>query len=108
MGHSLFSSFQYTVESKQMFNINKFVPITGFKQQTSGIGNNHSTNWATQPLPNLGNVESRIEERSSLAEFLSVYFGFVFDPMTHVCDQTLTRERSNEKMLRYFLQSPMV
>ena len=28
---SLFSCLQYTVDSKQMFNINKFLPMTGFK-----------------------------------------------------------------------------
>ena len=28
---SLFSSYQYTVVSKQMFNINKFLPMTGFQ-----------------------------------------------------------------------------
>ena len=52
MGHSrplfsLFSSFQYTVDSKQMFNINKFLPMTGFEPRTFGIGSNRSTNWAT-------------------------------------------------------------
>ena len=56
MGHSrllflYFRLFQYTVDSKQMFNINKFLPMTGFKPQTSGIGSDRSTNWATQPLP---------------------------------------------------------
>ena len=25
--------------------------MTGFKSQTSGIGSDRSTNWATQPLP---------------------------------------------------------
>jgi len=44
---SLFSSFQYTVGSKQMFNINKFLPMTGFEPRTSGIGSDRSTNWAT-------------------------------------------------------------
>ena len=44
---SLFSSFQYTVDSKQMFDINKFLPMTGFKLRTSGIGSDRSTNWAT-------------------------------------------------------------
>ena len=34
-------------DSKQMFNINKFLPMTGFEPRTSGIGSNHSTNWAT-------------------------------------------------------------
>ena len=34
-----------------MFNINKFLPMTGFKLWTSGIGSDHSANWATQPLP---------------------------------------------------------
>ena len=34
---SLFSSFQYTVESKQMFNINKYLPMTGFEPRTSDI-----------------------------------------------------------------------
>ena len=48
---SLFSSFQYTVDSKQMFYINKFLPMTGFEPRTSGIRSDHSTNWATQPLP---------------------------------------------------------
>ena len=56
MGHSrplfsLFSSFQCTVDRKQMFNINKFLPMTGFEPRTSGIGSDRSTNWATQPLP---------------------------------------------------------
>ena len=42
MGHSrplfsLFSSFQYTVDRKQMFNINKFLLMTGFEPWTSGI-----------------------------------------------------------------------
>ena len=49
MGHSrplfsLFSSIQYTVDSKQMFNINKFLLVTGFKLGTSGIGSDRSTN----------------------------------------------------------------
>ena len=44
---SLFSSFQYTVDSKKMFNINKFLLMTGFEMRTSGIGSNLSTNWAT-------------------------------------------------------------
>ena len=44
---SLFLSFQYTVDSKQMFNINKFMPMSGFEPQTSGIGSDRSTNWAT-------------------------------------------------------------
>ena len=38
------SSFQYTVDSKQMFNINKLLPMTGFDLQTSGIGSDRSTN----------------------------------------------------------------
>ena len=41
---SLFSSFQYTVDSKQMFYINKFLLMTGFKPRTTGIGSDHSTN----------------------------------------------------------------
>ena len=45
----LFSSFHYTVDSKQMSN--NFLPMTGFKPRTSGIGSNRSTNWATQPMP---------------------------------------------------------
>ena len=48
---SLFSSFHYTVDSKQVFNINKFLPMTEFELQTSDIGRDRSTNWATQPLP---------------------------------------------------------
>ena len=48
---SLFLSFQYTVDSIQMFNINKFLPMTGFEPRTSGIGSNCSTNWATTTAP---------------------------------------------------------
>ena len=44
---SLFSSFQYTVDSKQMYNVNKFLPMTGFEPRTSGLGSDRSTNWAT-------------------------------------------------------------
>ena len=44
---SLFSSFQYTVDSKHMFNINKKFPMTGFEPLTSGIRSDRSTNWAT-------------------------------------------------------------
>ena len=44
---SLFLSFKYTVDSKQMFNINQFLPMTGFEPRTPGIGSNRSTNWAT-------------------------------------------------------------
>ena len=40
---SLFSSFHYTVDSKQMFNI-IFLPMTGFEPWTSGIGSDRSTN----------------------------------------------------------------
>ena len=39
---SLFSSFQYTVDSKQMFY--KFLPMTGFEPRTSGMGSKRSTN----------------------------------------------------------------
>ena len=41
---SLFSSFQYTVDSIQMFNINKFLLMTGFEPRTSGIESDRSTN----------------------------------------------------------------
>ena len=44
---SLFSSFQYTVDSKHMFNINKKFPMTGFEPRTSVIGSDRST----LPLP---------------------------------------------------------
>ena len=51
MGHSqplfLFLSFQYTVDRIKMIDINKFLPMTGFKPWTSGIRSNRSTNWAT-------------------------------------------------------------
>ena len=33
-----------------MFNINTFLPFTGFEPRTYGIGSDRSTNWATQPL----------------------------------------------------------
>ena len=39
-----------------MFNINKFLPMTGFEPRTSGIGSDCSTNLATttaQPLNSL-------------------------------------------------------
>ena len=38
---SLFSSFQYTVDSKQMF---EHLPMTRFEPRTIGIGSDHSTN----------------------------------------------------------------
>ena len=41
---SLFSSFQYTVDSKQMFDIKKCLPMTGFQPRISGFGSDHSTN----------------------------------------------------------------
>ena len=41
---SLFSFFQYTVDSKQMLNLNNILLMTGFKPWTSGIGSNRSTN----------------------------------------------------------------
>ena len=41
---SLFLSFQYTVDSKQMFNLYNFLPKTGFEPWTSGIESDHSTN----------------------------------------------------------------
>ena len=49
MGHSrplflYFLSFKYTVNSKQMFNIYNFLPMTGFELQTSDIVSNRSTN----------------------------------------------------------------
>ena len=53
---SLFLSFQYTVDSKQMFNVNKFLPMTRFEPWTSGIGSDLSTNWATTTA--LGSVIS--------------------------------------------------
>ena len=52
MGHSrpLFRYFrlfntQLTVNKCSMYKIN--LPMTGFKPRTSGIGSDHSTNWAT-------------------------------------------------------------
>ena len=41
---SLYSSFQYTVDSKHMFNINKFLLMSGFELRTFGIGSDLSTN----------------------------------------------------------------
>ena len=35
------------IDSKQMFNIYKVLPMTGFELQTSGFGSDHTTNWAT-------------------------------------------------------------
>ena len=40
-------SFQYTVESKQMFFKYEYLSMTGFEPRTSGIRSNSSTNWAT-------------------------------------------------------------
>ena len=51
-----------------MFNINKFLPMTRFKPQTSGIGSDRSTNWATQPLPTFFNF--LILGKSSFPQFL--------------------------------------
>ena len=56
MGHCwplflLFLSFQYAVDSIQMFSVNKFLPMTGFEPRTSGIGSDRSTNWATTTSP---------------------------------------------------------
>ena len=34
---SLFSSLQYTVDRKQMLNVNNFLPLTGFQPRTSGL-----------------------------------------------------------------------
>ena len=44
---SLFPSFQYTVDRKQMLTIKIFLLMTGFEPRTFGIGSNCSTNWAT-------------------------------------------------------------
>ena len=45
---SLFSSFQYTVDNKHVFNINIiFLPMTVCKPPTSGIRSDRSTKWAT-------------------------------------------------------------
>ena len=44
---SLIKSFQYTVDSIQMFNVNKFLSMTRFELWPSGIGSNRTTNWAT-------------------------------------------------------------
>ena len=41
---SLFSSYQYTVDSKQMFDMNNFLLMTGFEPWISGIGSDRSTN----------------------------------------------------------------
>ena len=41
---SLFSSFQHTVESKQILNINIFFPLTGFEPWISGIISDRSAN----------------------------------------------------------------
>ena len=43
----LFNTQLTVIDSKQMFNINKFLQMTGFKLQTSGIRSNRSTNWVT-------------------------------------------------------------
>ena len=39
--------FQYTVDRKQMFNINKFLPMTGFEPRTSGIGSDQLSHTTT-------------------------------------------------------------
>ena len=41
---SLFLSFQNTVDSTQMFDINNFLSMTGFVPRTSGIESDRSTN----------------------------------------------------------------
>ena len=47
----LFSSFQYKVDNIQLFDINFFLPMTGFEPRTSAIGSDRSTNWATITSP---------------------------------------------------------
>ena len=45
-----FFIFVFSIHSWQLTNvqyINKVLPMTGFEPQTSGIGSDHSTNWAT-------------------------------------------------------------
>ena len=44
---SLFPSFQNTVDSKHMFNINKVLSMTVFEPRSSGIRSDRSTNWVT-------------------------------------------------------------
>ena len=36
-----------------MFDINKFLPMTGFESWTSGIGSDHSTNYLVLHLASL-------------------------------------------------------
>ena len=50
---SLFLSFQYTVDSKKMLDLNNFLPMTGFEPRTSGIGSDCFTNWATTTAPKI-------------------------------------------------------
>ena len=52
MGHSRFLFLYFRLFNTQLIvnncsNINKFLPMTGFELQTSGIGSDRSTNWAT-------------------------------------------------------------
>ena len=62
---SLFSFFQYTVDSKQMFYINKFLPMTGFEPRTSGM---EATALPTepQPLPSLKFFDATTPNLSAL------------------------------------------
>ena len=50
--------------------------MTAFKPRTSGIGSDHSTNWATQPLPikifsNDSYIFNIVLERSAMEHFSS-------------------------------------
>ena len=73
----LSSSLQYTVDSKQMFYINKFLPMTGFKLRTSGIGSNRSTNWATTTALGTSQVFRLVQKGFSLR--LAIYSSVIFN-----------------------------
>ena len=56
MGHSHPLFLYFRLFNTQLIvkkcSIEFFLPMTGFEPWTFGIGSDHSTNWATQPLPN--------------------------------------------------------
>ena len=59
--------------------VEKILPITGFKLWISGVGSNHSTNWAT-PMPHVVNslikAASLQIERARLNRIVREKFGF--------------------------------
>ena len=90
LGHSrpLFLYFRLfnAVDSKQINVRDKSLPMTGFESQTSDIGSDRSTNWATTTAPNWWNfVNSKyfpfglLVFKHSIILILYILFGIIAD-----------------------------